>query len=238
MRNYWPLMSVVFWGMMGTGVMAADLPAPDCNNLPTCADLGYNVSLSSASTCNGKYFPCPFDAKFGKCDETATVGDIKYSTKSSAAGSGWLKCDGSTFSATKYPELYNLIGTRFGTFSGLPKLPDYRGIYLRGAGTLELEASNFPAGTNLSDRYGQEVGTAFSKDKMTVVQPPTLQKHRHSYSVYAFSEFHRRNGGYKDFNVAVRASGTAKFVSAGSGTEVCPLSVGLVAYIYAGAPAN
>ena len=60
----------------------------------------------------------------------------------STAPTGWLLCDGTAYNAsTSYPgnpiyqELYNVIGNQFGGTNNTNfQVPDYRGMYLRGAG--------------------------------------------------------------------------------------------------------
>ncbi len=46
----------------------------------------------------------------------------------------YLKCDGSTFSKTKYPKLYKFLGTDV--------LPNYSGVFLRGYGTQSFIQNN------------------------------------------------------------------------------------------------
>ena len=63
------------------------------------------------------------------------VGDIKASAQSANHGS-WLLCNGQEVERTSYPELYDLIGTKFGAGNGVTtfNVPDYRGKFLRGLG--------------------------------------------------------------------------------------------------------
>jgi len=63
------------------------------------------------------------------------VGDIKASAQSANHGN-WLLCDGQEVERESYPELYNLIGTKFGAGNGVTtfNVPDYRGKFLRGLG--------------------------------------------------------------------------------------------------------
>lgn len=53
------------------------------------------------------------------------------------APSGWLLCQGQAISRTNYSDLFNAIGTAFGTGDGSTtfNIPDLRGEFLRGAGT-------------------------------------------------------------------------------------------------------
>jgi microcystin-dependent protein len=57
----------------------------------------------------------------------------------STSPSGWLICNGTAYDATTnkiYQELYNVIGNQFGGTNNTNfKVPYYRGMFLRGAGT-------------------------------------------------------------------------------------------------------
>lgn len=45
----------------------------------------------------------------------------------------WLECNGAVLARTSYPDLFNIIGTRFGyTSSSTFKIPDLRGQFVRG----------------------------------------------------------------------------------------------------------
>lgn len=54
---------------------------------------------------------------------------------------GYLLCDGRTVSTSDYPELYQAIETIYGGNSSNFKLPDLRGMFLRGEGS---QAVNYP----------------------------------------------------------------------------------------------
>ena len=47
---------------------------------------------------------------------------------------GYLECDGSEYSSSDYPDLFEAIGTNYGgdSFSGTFKVPDLRGLFIRG----------------------------------------------------------------------------------------------------------
>ena len=90
--------------------------AINCGTLPSCASLGYTDTVSQcpkSSTGAEMVVKCPFDTTQGKCIREAAVGQIAYFSKAPNSASGWLKCDGTTFTKTKYPELYALIGQQF-----------------------------------------------------------------------------------------------------------------------------
>lgn len=59
--------------------------------------------------------------------DTLPIGAI-LPFSSDTVPNGWLLCDGSSFSTTSYPELFNVIGTTYGYDDDRnPKLPDLRG---------------------------------------------------------------------------------------------------------------
>lgn len=64
------------------------------------------------------------------------IGDIKYSVRSDNHY-GWLKCDGTAISRTTYSDLFDVIGTSFGSGDNSTtfNLPDCRGRVLGGIGT-------------------------------------------------------------------------------------------------------
>lgn len=58
------------------------------------------------------------------------AGDLKYSVQQTDHN-GWLKCDGRSLDRSLYPELFNIIGTSFGSVdSETFNLPDCRGRVL------------------------------------------------------------------------------------------------------------
>ncbi len=64
-----------------------------------------------------------------------TIGDIKASVQKSNH-SNWLLCNGQAVSRTNYADLFNLIGTKYGSGDGTTtfNVPDFRGKFLRGLG--------------------------------------------------------------------------------------------------------
>lgn len=51
------------------------------------------------------------------------------------APSGYLLCDGTSYSSTVYPNLFAVIGTTYGGTGQTFNVPNYRGVFLRGAGS-------------------------------------------------------------------------------------------------------
>ena len=72
-------------------------------------------------------------------------------------GGEWLECDGSTFDTNKYKRLYEVLGTN--------KLPNYQGMFVRGAG---------------SQSYAQVNGTAFDSNYATTLTMGKLTSTMHS----------------------------------------------------------
>ena len=197
---------------------------------PKCGDLKYNLPKTDSWKCYDKYFTCPLDPNYIKCDRMAKVGDIKY-TKSSTANKGWLLCNGATYDATKYTELKNLIGQKFSPRGNSGYLlPNYIGVFLKGASDP----------TNL--RY-------------TLI-PQELLKHGHKISgtlsqiecKYSSSlSFIIYQGSGKEFNILqfykaddkINTKTTTFTVNEYTGgAYVCPYRVVLYPYIYAGKPAT
>lgn len=92
------------------------------------------------------------------------------------APSGWLQCFGQAVSATSYPELFNVLGTTYGTSAGNVVLPDCRGrasygIDNGGAGRI-TPTFNFN-GNVLGNTGGSQIQT------LTNAQLPA---HTHNYS--------------------------------------------------------
>jgi microcystin-dependent protein len=71
---------------------------------------------------------------------------------------GWLLCNGGEVARAEYPELFAAIGTVHGSGNGAStfRLPDYRGLFLRGA---DLQAGRDPdAATRTAALNGGNVG--------------------------------------------------------------------------------
>lgn len=190
--------------------------AGECSNTK-CKNLGY--VLDSATKCNGRFFTCPVGGfPCYKCDETAKAGDIKYSTNNTA-GTGWLLCDGSVYDEVKYPELKDVIGKTFGGTDTEPKLPDYRGMFLRGYG---YRSSAYKTGYYIYKK-----------------QDEAVKSHSHYYTPPKWDD-------YSDYNVGNTAGTRTRprlvsaipTVDASGDTYTCPVRYGLYTFIYAGYAAN
>lgn len=84
---------------------------------------------------------------------TPEIGDYKCSAKNNDF-IGWLKCDGRSVSRTVYADLFNIIGTSFGSDDSQTfKLPDFRGKVFGAIGT---DGSSGITLRNLGDKIGEE----------------------------------------------------------------------------------
>ena len=84
------------------------------------------------------------------------VGDIMQLYGTTAPSDKWLKCDGSTFDTTKYPNLYSLLGSN--------TVPDLNGYVLKGIGSNGNLSTHDPItlGAKLSANMGQHYHTGVS----------------------------------------------------------------------------
>tara|TARA_A200000113_G_scaffold220849_1_gene231637 strand:+ start:725 stop:1258 length:534 start_codon:yes stop_codon:yes gene_type:complete len=86
--------------------------------------------------------------------------------------SGWLLCNGGSYSTTEYAELFSIIGHRYGGSGTSFKVPDLKNLFVRGtSGTLSstvkgnnsvnitLQVKNLPSHSHIyHDAYFAEVG--------------------------------------------------------------------------------
>ena len=71
---------------------------------------------------------------------TTPVGTVIQFAGSSASLNGYLPCDGNQYSASSYPNLFNVLGEMYGGDSnqGWFRVPNYQGVFLRGYGSQNL----------------------------------------------------------------------------------------------------
>lgn len=99
------------------------------------------------------------------------IGELIDYAGSSSPDPKWLQCDGSSLLRSDYPDLFNVIGTIYGSADSTHfSLPDFRGRARVGTGT----------GTGLSPRA---VGDSFGEEthQLTVAE---LASHSHSLQEY------------------------------------------------------
>jgi hypothetical protein len=86
---------------------------------------------------------------------------------------GWLLCNGGEVARAEYPELFAAIGTVHGSGNGAStfRLPDYRGLFLRG---VDLQAGRDPdAATRTAALNGGNVGDAVGSIEPAATALPT-----------------------------------------------------------------
>ena len=114
---------------------------------------------------------------------------LAFSGDKTTVPDGWMLCDGRELSAATYPELFAVIKNIYGTANvGSFKLPDYRGMFLRGT---DNGAGKDPDATK---RIAMDDG-ANSGDSVGSLEMHSLNKE-------AFSDF--RAGLYTINNVAAK----------------------------------
>lgn len=149
------------------------------NNIPT--DKGMEID-----SFDGIYYKNPsttWITSKGVMDSDAEVGDIIWFYKAQTLDDNWLACNGLTFDTSKYPKLYEILGS-----NTLPSLAGSEPIHLRGAGN----NSNFSGGhitLALKETNGSNMGA-------------------HSHTVTGFGHWHEVNEGTHYHN-ANTLSGTA-----------------------------
>ena len=85
---------------------------------------------------------------------------------------GWMFCDGRTLSRDRYPELFQVLGYRYGGSDSDFRIPDYRGYFLRGT----------DCGRQLDpNRSERKDAAGYSSEQVGSTQEDALQCHRHSY---------------------------------------------------------
>ena len=72
----------------------------------------------------------------------------------STAPSGYLICDGTTYSKSQYPDLYDALGSDYQLSAEQFKVPDFRGLVPIGAGTHQ-DANSKSKTFNLNTEYGE-----------------------------------------------------------------------------------
>jgi len=88
---------------------------------------------------------------------------------------GFLLCNGASVSRTTYADLFNVIGTAFGTASGSTfNLPDFQGRFLRGR---DNSAGRDP---DAASRTAQNTGGA-TGDNVGSVQTAAFASHTHTF---------------------------------------------------------
>lgn len=145
----------------------------------TISAANFTGPVTTSSTVN---FNAGFNSAYGDVSGAFNAGTINSSSitptgtvvmyGAANAPAGWLNCDGSVVSQTTYSALYGVIGTTFNSGTegaGNFRLPDFRGVFPKGAGNTTRAAGVDASG----NAYSGTLGT-YLQDKM--------QGHRHPYN--------------------------------------------------------
>ena len=118
---------------------------------------------------------------------------------------GWLMCSGGTFSATAYPALASLLGSKYGAISGDNyRLPDLRGRTVAG---LDNMGGTDAGRLDLANTLGTTAGT--QTHTLTSAEMPT---HTHTQNAHGHSlgggqsfgmAFGGNSGGFATFGVSL-----------------------------------
>ena len=214
--------------------------AINCGTLPTCASLGYSDTVSQCPKSSAGaelVVRCPFDTTQGKCIREAAVGQIAYFTKAPNSASGWLKCNGATFTKNKYPELYGFIGQQFcNAYNGgtcgtdVGRLPKYNGMFLRvyGAPLGYGNVGNYDFVTPQKEGLPNIYGTGgYYENASSMNRTP-------SGAFYVSGANLRGSGDTDGDNSMLNFDASRSNTIYGSSSGVTPPNMAVYAYIYAG----
>jgi hypothetical protein len=151
-------------------------------------DVAGNVAISGNATITGNVGigttspSVKLEVKGRIKDETGFIMPVGTILAYSApnAPSGWLLCDGSSYSTSAYPDLFALIQYTFGGSGGSFNVPDFRGRFLRGW------ADGQDTDPNREDRTEMNTG-GNTGDSIGSVQSDEYESHQHSYSAVWWS---------------------------------------------------
>ena len=110
----------------------------------------------------------------------------------STAPIAWIECDGRALEAADFPQVSNIIGTRFGdgstgigsTGSTDFNLPDMRGRFIRG---YDNGAGNDPDTAtrgNNTDAGGTSISGQVTGDNIGSIQGDTIKRHTHTTTTF------------------------------------------------------
>ncbi|HEX3553787.1 MAG TPA: phage tail protein [Thermoanaerobaculia bacterium] len=96
------------------------------------------------------------------------------------AAQGWLVCDGSLVPISQFPVLAALLGNAYGNQeNGQFRLPDYRGVFLRGVNGNREPPNDPDAGNRTGSGPGGEGNTG---NHVGSLQKDQFQEHEHQYT--------------------------------------------------------
>jgi len=124
---------------------------------------------------------------------------IPFAGPSDKIPAGWLLCDGVAYGRTGYPELFEVIGTSWGVYDSEPtttfRVPDLRGVVLRGVSGISVDAFSDPDKTTRISRYS---GGAFG-NSVGSYQADEFKSHKHPWKYYYEGDDSGTGGSYWEF---------------------------------------
>jgi microcystin-dependent protein len=131
---------------------------------------------------------------------------------------GWLVCDGAEYSATLYPNLYNVLGSTYDTSTGLPaptagyfRVPNFKGRIPFG----------FDAGVTAFDTRGKSGGSLTIASANLPTHTHTGPSHTHTMSAHTHTvdgtDFYDHNHTYKVATIATAGTNRAIITASGTG---------------------
>lgn len=129
---------------------------------PDGSQLAANAILAGAiifAVYDGTYFQCQTISNPVTAGEFGPPGTV-FMWPKEVVPTGGLECNGASYATADYPNLFSVIGYMYGGSGASFKVPDYRGIFLRG---WDHGVGNDPDRASRSDRgdgtTGDHVGT-------------------------------------------------------------------------------
>jgi len=98
---------------------------------------------------------------------------------------GWFLCDGTGYSSSEYPKLFNVIGTNYGTGNGTTtnfNVPNFQAAFLRGARTQTYPISGGTTYGYTTGTTARTINTAQSTSTQTHTHTINLSQHSHTIS--------------------------------------------------------
>lgn len=101
-----------------------------------------------------------------------------------AAPTGWLLCDGAAVSRTTYADLFTALGTTFGSGNGTStfNLPDFRGVFPKGAGTTDRAAGKDASGNAYAGANGTYATDQFQSWQLGAAADASGARNYYSYA--------------------------------------------------------
>lgn len=121
--------------------------------------------------------------------DSAPIGTI-YQWTGSTAPDGYLICDGTTYSKSQYPDLYDALDSEYQISAEQFKVPDFRGLIPIGAGTHQ-DANSKSKTFNLNTEYGEYEHTLTGQE---------MPKHAHNLKWNTTQHEGGGNGSALPFN--------------------------------------